>query len=182
MFQSKENDTQEKTVIDTTKDYHKETFIYENKNDSWEAEVYIGKGDTIVNQEKYYKSGILDSTKSTFYNLKLNYSENNDSIANGNITLNLPKAGEKLKLTGQEIQFSYIQSENDSIYFKEVKTDKNNIAFEYKKFKDDQLEGVLWILRTFRHIPDNDSLLFTNQIMLIDNKIYTNNPFIGMDL
>ena len=184
--QTAENTTEEISALitkkDTTKLYQKIKIIYgeENKN-SEEYEGYVSKeNDTIWNQWKFYKNGIIDSSKSKFYQLKIEGNKN-ESILKGIISFYSPGDSIKqVKIHSRKVTFTYLQKENDSLIFKEIQTDKNIIEFDYRDYNNLTFVGYISDLR-FVKIDSLPEKLFVNRnYFAIDTEISTNNTFVEL--
>ena len=167
---------------DTTKLYQKIKIIYgeENKN-SEEYEGYVSKkNDTIWNQWKFYKNGIIDSSRSKFYQLKIEGNKS-DSILKGIVSFYSPGDSiQQAKIDSRKVSFTYLQKENDSLIFKEIQTDKNIIEFEYKNYNNLTFVGYISDLR-FVKIDSLPEKLFVNRnYFALDTEISTNNYFVEL--
>ena len=171
-----------KTEFDTTKLYRKITITYGNENKiTEEYEVYVSKKkDTFWNQWKFYKNGVIDSLKSKFYDLKVEGNKN-DSILKGIISFYSPADSiPKSKISSREVTFLYLQRVNDSLIFKEIKTNKNVIHFDYMDFENLSFVGYISDLRFFETDSLTEKLLLNRNHFAIDSKISTNNPFVEL--
>lgn len=169
-------------VRDTTKTYERMGFLYHISEDTKEEhETYISKnGDTIPNQFKVYVNDTLDRANSLFYELEFDKTRNNnDSIVTGNLFVNIPKQDDSLKLLKKYIWFYYLQRENDSVVLKNMESFENDFDFEYKKLGNFDLVGVMTIYQEFETLRDSDSIWIREYSLAIDNKIFTDNPFVG---
>jgi len=184
--QTIENTTEEieglRIKQDTTKLYQKIKIIYgeENKN-SEEYEGYVSKkNDTIWNQWKFYKNGIIDSSRSKFYQLKIEGNKS-DSILKGIVSFYSPGDSiQQAKIDSRKVSFTYLQKENDSLIFKEIQTDKNIIEFEYKNYNNLTFVGYISDLR-FVKIDSLPEKLFVNRnYFALDTEISTNNYFVEL--
>src|SRR5690606_12250830 len=101
---------------DTTKLYQKisDKYLDENKITSV-YEFYVSKKkDTFWNQWRYYKNGVIDSSKSKFYEFEIGGNKN-DSILNGRISFFSPADSiPKSKINSRNVTFIYLQKENRS--------------------------------------------------------------------
>lgn len=167
---------------DTTKFYHKIKIIYgEEKKNSKEFEGYVSKGkDTIWNEWRIYKDGIIDSLKSKFYELKIE-GNRRDSIFKG--VISFYSAGDSIpqsKIDLREVLFIYLQRENDSVILKEIKTDKNVIQFDYKDFDNMSFVGYISDMRFVKIDSLPEKLLVNRNYFAIDSENSTNNTFIEL--
>lgn len=167
---------------DTTKLYHKIKIIYgEEKKNSKEFEGYVSKGkDTIWNEWRIYKDGIIDSLKSKFYELKIE-GNRRDSIFKG--VISFYSAGDSIpqsKIDLREVLFIYLQRENDSVILKEIKTDKNVIQFDYKDFDNMSFVGYISDMRFVKIDSLPEKLLVNRNYFAIDSENSTNNTFIEL--
>lgn len=168
--------------IDTTKLYQKIGFSYGNENDiTEEYEVYVSKKkDTFWNQWKFYNYGILDSTKSTFYTLKVE-GKHIDSIFKGVISFFSPADSiPNSKIHSREVHFVYLQNIKDSIVYKEIKSNKNVINFDYKNYENLSFVGFISDIRFFKMDSIPEKLLLNQNEFAIDSEISTNNPFVDL--
>lgn len=146
-----------------------------------EIEIYISdKNDTIINQYKYYPNGILDTTKSRFYNLSVSKTKTKN-LYHGEI--NFISFINKFKISRNEkysLEFWYWQVTNDSTFITTTKfNQKNNISFNYFNVVDDNLSGII-ILTAENDTIENgkEKIRIRNLEMLVDNKTQTNNVFL----
>lgn len=168
---------------DTTKLYQKISLVYGVENiDSEEYEVYVSKKkDTFWNQWKFYKNGVIDSSKSKFYDLKVSGIKG-DSILKGKLSFYSPADSiPQSKISGREVTFLYLQREHDSLIFKEIKTNKNVINFEYKDLDSLKFVGYISDIRFFEidSLP-KDELLLNRNFFAVDSEVSTNNPFVEL--
>ena len=174
--------TENRPKIDTTKLYQKISIVYgENNNIYEEYEVYVSKKkDSFWNQSKFYKNGVIDSTKSKFYDLKVEGNEN-DSILKGIISFYSPADSiPESKISSRDVTFLYLQRENDSLFFKEIKTNKNVIHFDYKDLDSLKFVGYISDLRFIKIDSVPEKLLLNRNFFAIDSEISTNNPFVEL--
>jgi hypothetical protein len=168
---------------DTTKLYQKIRIVYGEENiNSEEYEAYVSKKkDTFWNQWKFYKNGVIDSSKSKFYDLKVDGIKG-DSILKGTISFYSPADSiPQSKISSRDVTFLYLQRENDSLIFKEIKTNKNVIHFEYKDLDSLKFVGYISDLRFFEidSLP-NDELLLNRNFFAVDSEVSTNNTFVEL--
>jgi hypothetical protein len=167
---------------DTTKLYQKVKIIYgEEKKNSKEFEGYVSKEkDTIWNEWKIYKNGIIDSLKSKFYELKIEGNKG-DSVFKGIISFYSPGDSiRQAKIDSRKVSFTYLQEENDSLIFKEIQTDQNIIEFEYKDFDNLSFVGYISDLRFVKIDSLPEKLLVNRNYFAIDSEASTNNTFIEL--
>ncbi len=168
--------------VDSAKLYQKISIVYEDeKNISEEYEVYVSKkNDSIWNQWKIYKNGVLDSSKSKFYNLNIEGNKN-DSLLKGTISFYSPADSiPTAKISSREVTFIYLQRINDSLIFKEIKTDKNIIHFDYKDFDSLSFVGYISDLRFIEMDSVPEKLLLNRNFFAIDSEVFTNNNFVEL--
>jgi hypothetical protein len=180
------NDTQENNYNDgyTGKYCYKRLFINYNYPDSIteEIETYISKNnDTVVNQIKYYKKGILDSTNSCFYNINLIQSNKPDTYKGtfhyySNLDSD-PKNIDSKKL----FKLAINQKTKDSIYTQlfEINGLGNKIEFELINYKSNQLVATMSEFRVLK-IDNSDRVRIAVTELGVDNKLETCN--VGLQL
>ena len=146
-----------------------------------DIEYYINaKNDTVINQIKIYKKGIIDTLSSHFYDLWLTPLTNGKS--KGNITFH--SSTDTIIKKTRELEFGFAQSSGDSIYFKTFKViNKKSISFEYGNFRNNTFMGYLYevISIPLDSIPNEERkvrLIFSNT--MVDNKVFTSNPYFGV--
>jgi hypothetical protein len=144
-------------------------------------EYYISsKTDTIFNQTKVYKNGILDTLKSEFYELEI-YKTKKPNLYKGKIILH--SRFDKLQINDmnkRKLQFLYLEF-NDSLNLKSVTTKSSNqLEFEFINTKNNHLTGVL-IQDVFRDtLINNEKLLnYGKTRLLVDTNNETDNLFIS---
>ena len=170
------------TKQDTTKLFQKIKIIYgEEKRNSEEYEGYVSKEkDTFWNQWKFYKNGSIDSTKSKFYNLNVE-GKKGDSILKGMISFYSPADSiPKSKVDSRNVTFLYLQRENDSLIFKEIKSDQNVIYFDYKDLDSLKFIGYISDLRYIKIDSMPEKLLLSRNYFAIDSEVSTNNTFVEL--
>ena len=170
------------TELDTTKLYQKINISYGNKNDiTEEYEVYISKKkDSFWNQWKFYKKGVIDSSKSKFYNLKVEGNKN-DSILKGTISFFSPADSiPDSKISSRDVTFIYLQKDNDSLILKEIKSNKNVIYFDYKDFENLSFVGYISDLRFIKIDSFPEKLLLNRNFFAVDSEVSTNNTFVEL--
>lgn len=166
---------------DTTKQYYKIGLLNNlGSNKIEEIEAYVSKNkDTIVNQYRFYNNGVLDSTKSKFFELVI--SGPKDSIMNGRIHFYSPRDTlPKEYVYQRNVSFRYIQMENDTLVIKEIDTDTNFIAFPYKNFWNFTFIGYVSDLRFINKEGNVDSVDVNWEKFAIDNKNFTNNIYVEL--
>lgn len=165
--------------IDTTKLYQKIGWQQIDEDVSQEVEAYVSKkNDTLINQYKTYKKGVLDSSLSKFYELKIEGYK--DSLIQGEIRFFSPRDSMPLnQVESREVTFIYLQRENDSLVFKEIKTDTNFIKFPYRNFDDYTFVGFISDYR-FITTTSSDSLLLNRNLFAIDSEASTDNTFVEL--
>ena len=139
-----------KTKTDTTKRYQRITIQQGNENElTAEFEAYVTKEhDTFWNISKYYKNGVIDSSRSSFFTYKIDRQKETDSIFKGEIKFFSPADSiPDSRIDSRNVTFVYLQKEKDSVYVKEIYTDKNTIEFEYKNYENYSFEGHIMDLR-----------------------------------
>ena len=167
--------------IDTTKKYYKIGLMNNfGNNKIEEIEAYVSRNnDTIINQYKIYNNGVLDSTKSKFFELVI--SGPKDSIMNGRIHFYSPRDTlPKEYIYQRNVSFRYIQMESDSLVIKEIDTDTNFIAFPYKNFWNFTFIGYISDLRFINKEGNVDSVDVNWEKFAIDNKKFTNNIYVEL--
>lgn len=166
---------------DSTKQYQLVGWIYSfGNNKIEEIQAYISiNNDTIINQYKYFNNGVLDSSKSKFFNLVI--SGPKDSIMEGHINFFSPRdTVSQNDIYERDVSFTYLQIENDSLVFKEIKTDTNSITFPYKNFRDFTIMGYLSDLRFIKIKNTKDSLEVNKVSFAVDNKKFTENTYVEL--
>ncbi len=175
-----ENFIPENTPIDTTKLYQKIGWKGQiDKDLSQEIEAYVSKkNDTLINQYKTYRKGVLDSSLSKFYELKIEGYK--DSLIQGEIRFFSPRDSTPLnQVESREVTFIYLQRENDSLVVKEIKTDTNFIKFPYRNYDDYTFVGFISDYR-FITSTSSDSLLLNRNLFAIDSEASTDNKFVEL--
>src|SRR5690606_11560487 len=86
----------------------------------------------------------------------------------------------KSKINSRHVTFIYLQKENDSLIFKEIKTDKNVIHFDYKNFDNLSFVGYISDYRFIEIDSMPEKFLLNRNDFAIDSEISTNNPFIEL--
>jgi hypothetical protein len=171
-----------RTEQDTSKLFQKIRLVYGEENKSWEEyEAYVSKKkDTFWNQWTFYKNGIIDSSKSKFYKLKIEGNKN-DSILKGEISFYSPADSiPNSRIDSRKISLNYVQKENDSLVIKEIKTDKNIIYFDYKDYENLSFVGYISDLRFIKIDSMPEKLLLNRNYFAIDTEISTNNYFVEL--
>lgn len=144
-------------------------------------EYYISsKTDTIFNQTKVFKNGILDTLKSEFYELEI-YKTKKPNLYKGKIILH--SRFDKLQINDmnkRKLQFLYLEF-NDSLNLRSVSSKSSNqLEFEFINTKNNHLTGVL-IQDVFRDtLINNEKLLnYGKTRILVDTDNETDNLFIS---
>ena len=167
---------------DTTKLYQKINIVYGEENtNSEEYEVYISKKkDTFWNQWKFYKNGVIDSSKSKFYDLKVEGIEG-DSILKGTISFYSPADSiPDSNIHSREVNFVYLQKINDSLIYKEIRSNKSVINFDYQNYENFSFVGFIEDIRFFYKDSVPEELLLNRNDFAIDTEISTDNPFVDL--
>lgn len=151
----------------------------ENPQES--IEYYVSpKTDTIFNQMKVYKNGILDTLRSEFYELEV-FKTDKPNFYKGKIILHT--RFDKLKLNKEnkrKLEFLYLEFK-DSLIVSSTKSESSNILeFGFMNTKDNNLTGVL-IQDVFRDtiINGKTMLNYGKARILVDTKNETDNLFIS---
>ena len=176
-----ENTNENIIEIDTSKMYQRINIpYYENDELIGENEAYVSKKkDTFWNTWKFYKNGVIDSSKSKFFDFKISGNKK-DSILKGIVSIYSPADSiPKSQIDSRQITFVYLQKENDSLIFKEITTDKSTIEFDYKNFENYSFEGHITHLRFIKIDSTPDKLLLNRNYFTIDTKVSTNNVYVG---
>lgn len=141
-------------------------------------EVYVSdRSDTIFNQMKRVKDGELDLSASKFYILDLKDGEN-DSIMKGSIRIFSPDDTiPTSRLQERHVILKYLQRVQDTIEWKEIETDSNNIEFDFTPFNDRKFMGFVADYRYFK-VDSSDNYLLIKNFYAIDTEDETENPFI----
>ncbi|WP_203296747.1 hypothetical protein [Luteirhabdus pelagi] len=125
-----------------------------------------------------FSNNILDTTRSTFYDLKTEYLK--DSTIKGSIELFLEDDYKiKSPLIEKEIQLNFAQNFNGKRKIVEFENKNSNyVDFEFKN-NSDTLIGLVVIHRQFDTIINNEEMVrFIETMFPVDNKIKTDNVFI----
>ncbi|MCL7755163.1 hypothetical protein, partial [Polaribacter sp. Z022] len=171
-----------KMEIDTSKRYQRITIQQTNGNElTAEFEAYVTKKkDTFWNTWKHYKNGVIDSTKSSFFTFKIEGNKN-DSIMRGKVSFFSPADSiPESRINSRKVTFVYLQKEKDSVYVKEIYTDKNTIEFDYKNYENYSFEGHIMDLRFIKMDSIPDKLLLNRNYFTIDTKVWTDNTFVDL--
>ena len=166
--------------IDSTKLYQKIGWINQiDKNTKEDVEAYVSKkSDTIINQFKVYKNGVIDSSMSKFYELKIEGYK--DSIIQGEIRFFSPKDSTSSdRIEKRDVIFYYLQRESDSLLIKEIKTDTNYIKFPYRNFDNYSFVGFISDYRWIT-VDTSDAYLLNRNLFAIDSEVSTNNKFVDL--
>ena len=169
--------------IDTSKIYQKRSFTYRiGNNEKLIEELYITKDkDTFLNQYKFYYKNKIDTSRSKFYDLKVEGYEN-DSVLKGTIKFFSPRDTVPLdKIYDRWVTFGFLQGNKDSLWFKEIETDTNVIHFNYVNFDSLTFSGYISDFRFIENdtIPSN-KLILNRIYFAIDSEVSTNNAFIEL--
>jgi len=141
-----------------------------------EVELYIDKmNDTIGNQVFAYKEKILDSSRSLFYDLKLNRVENSNEY-DGIITyyFNSNREGNLI-----DFNFVIISKTDEKTVFLDFTSAENENQIKFKYFSiDDTIIGHIHARHAMDTIVDGeDRIRFREIFISVDNYSKTNNPF-----
>lgn len=162
--------------------------IYERfwfSNPSLEApdfsvENYVSNvGDTIENQFKRYKNGVVDTLKSEFYDLEI-YDTDKPNIYKGIITLHTRfdtlQINEK---NTRRLQFMFDEFGDSISLGSVISKTSNRLEFEFKNVISEHLTGVL-IQDVFRDtvIDGEDMVNYGKTRILVDTRGITDNTFI----
>lgn len=171
------------SFVDTSKIYQKRSFTYQIGNEEkLIEELYITKDkDTFLNQYKFYYKNEIDTSRSKFYDLKVEGYEN-DSVLKGTIKFYSPRDTVPLdKINQRWVTFGFLQGDKDSLWFKEIETDTNVIHFDYVNFDSLTFSGYISDFRFIENdtIPSN-KLILNRVYFAIDSKVSTNNAFVEL--
>ncbi len=125
-----------------------------------------------------FKNNKLDTTQSTFYDLKADFLK--DSTLRGSLKVYLEDDIKiKSPLIQKEIKLSFAQNYNNKREIVEFKSvNSNYIDFEFKN-NSDTLMGLLILHRQFDTIVDDEEMVrFIETMIPVDNKVQTDNVFI----
>nr|WP_298924633.1 hypothetical protein [uncultured Allomuricauda sp.] len=164
--------------------YDKKWIRYEDENGitTHELELYISEfGDTLNWSQRIYKNGVLDLTKSNFYDFEAKMAK--DSIIKGRITLHL-ELDHSIEdpLSEKELTVDFVNQLNgkkDVITFKSK--NQNYVDFEFKN-DNDTIIGLLTEYRQIELLKSPDSVRMIWSKLPIDSKPKTDNIFIHFDL
>ena len=153
------------------------TYEYPNNN-SEKVEVYVSKeNDTINNQIKFLKNGIIDSIQSRFFEITLEKSKKVDTY-NGTFHYysehdSNPKNIEKER----RLRLSIFQKSRDSSYYQKFESKgSNKVEFELVNYESDQLIGIMWEMRFIqKDVESKDMAQVIETHLAVDNKPTTNN-------
>lgn len=159
------------------------TYEYPNKFKE-KVEVYISKeNDTIINQVINLKNGIIDSTKSRFFEFNLVKSEKPDTY-NGIFKYYSDYDSNPNNVNKEKtLSLSIFQKSRDSSYFQRFESKASNqVEFELVNYESDQLVGIMSERRFIQFFDKNgkDMLNFITTEMAVDNKLKTHN--IGIEI
>ena len=158
------------------------TYEYPNKV-SEKVEVYISKDeDTINNQTKFLNNGIIDSTKSRFFDFSLIKSEKPDTYNGVFHYYSEHDSNPKNVNKEKTLSLSIFQKSRDSSYFQKFESKASNkVEFELVNYESDQLVGIMWEMRFIQQNVDGKDMLNVIETHLaVDNKPKTHN--IGIDI
>ncbi|RBA29275.1 hypothetical protein [Flavobacterium tibetense] len=161
--------------------YRREYLKLHYTDSSVDYEIYVSKdNDTISNQYRKYKNGVLDSLNSVFYNLKITKT-NKPNIYKGTITLYSKYKNLKLDENNQrEFEFGYCIQTKDSIDIVYLNSkSETTFEFEFENYYNNKLQGVLYQLVQRDTIVNNEEMVNINTInILVDNDTITDNLFL----
>ena len=181
--ENKTKNKSENTIeIDTSKMFQRVSIpYYDNNKIVEEYEAYISKKkDTFWNTWKFYKNGIIDSSRSKFFTFRITENKK-DSIMKGKISIYSPADSiPKSKISSRKITLVFLQKENDSIITKEIKSEISTIEFDYKNFENYGFEGFVMDLRSFKLDSTPEKLLLNRNYFALDTKLSTNNVFVEL--
>ncbi|WP_197055459.1 hypothetical protein [Gillisia sp. Hel_I_29] len=146
--------------------------------DRLETEVYIfPNGDSIQNQYKKFKNGILDTLNSNYYKFgKLKF---DDTIRK--VDLDFYSCYDTLKkFNSRKIELTIFHKNKDSSYSKTYSpiSGYNHFIFDYIDFDDENICGIIWeSIQIDTIIKGENKMRLLEQIMLVDNKSPSSNPF-----
>ena len=153
-------------------------YVDEGGNTTHELELYISElGDTLNWSQKVYSNGVLDFTKSNFYDFEAKMAK--DSVIKGRITLHLElDYSIEDPITEKEMTVDFLNKLNgkeDIITFKSK--NQNYVDFEFKNDND----TIIGVLTEYRKIdllksPDSTRLIWSK--LPIDSESQTDNLFI----
>lgn len=171
------------SFVDTSKIYQKRSFTYQIGNEEkLIKEFYITKDkDTFLNQYKFYYRNEIDTSRSKFYDLKVE-GYKNDSVLKGTIKFYSPRDTVPLnKINQRWVTFGFLQGNRDSLWFKEIETDTNVIHFDYVSFDSLTFSGYISDFRFIENdtIPSN-KLILNRVYFAIDSEVSTNNAFVEL--
>lgn len=155
---------------------------YEDPSIVDEVEAYIDENkDTFYNQHFRYQNGIIDSTSSYFYDLKLGEPTPNDSIFKGSLIIHSP-SNHKAKYThnSSEYTFTFVDQKNDSVYLSDTLSYHHIIDFEYKPVDTLPFFGYVNVIRFFDIDSLPDQLQLIQFEMAVDTETNTDNPFVPL--
>ncbi len=167
---------------DTTKRYYKVRLMHDYKDNQIEIiDAYVNrkKKDTIMNEFRYFNNGILDSSKSKFFDLIITGPK--DSIMEGRVHFYSPRDTlPRTSIYQRNVSFRYIQEENNCVVVKEIETDTNYIKFPYKNFRNFTFMGYISDIRFIYKENTTDSVDVNFAKFAIDNKLTTDNVYIDL--
>ncbi len=167
--------------IDSTKTFQKIGFIKNYGNYKIEEiEAYVNKQkDTFINQYRFYNNGILDSSKSKFFEFELTGPK--DSILTGKLQFYSPNDSLPLdKIHQRNVSFHYIQMKNDSLVFEKIEGITNIIKFPYSNYENFTFVGYVADLRFINMDSTNDSLILSSIRFAIDTEKSTDNMYVEL--
>ena len=173
------NGKKEKNKLNSKIEYEfeREMIMYDFGNGSTEkVELYIDKlNDTIGNQYFAYNNGIIDNSKSLFYELSI------EKIKNSNDYSGIIKYHFNPNKEGKLVGFTFTvitktEGKTDFVSFKNYDKIKNQLEFKFKN-NSDTLIGHIHSQHTMDIKNNEDKLRFREISISVDNYTKTNNPF-----
>jgi hypothetical protein len=159
------------------------TYEYPN-NFKEKVEVYISKeNDTIVNQVINLKNGIIDSTKSRFFEFNLVKSEKPDTYRGIFKYYSDYDSNPNNVNKEKTLSLSIFQKSRDSSYYQKFESRASNeVEFELVNYEGDQLVGIMSELRFIQFFDENGKNMLSVKTteLAVDNKPKTNN--IGIEI
>lgn len=153
------------------------TYQYPNNKEE-KVEVYLTKEkDTLFNQFNTYYNGILDSSKSRFYEVNLIKSKNKDTYKGTLRYFSEHESNPKNIHEKKSLTLSIFQKSRDSFYFQSFESiASNRIQFELINYKDNQLAGILTEIRVIENERAGKDMVDVIRTQIpIDNKRQTHN-------
>jgi len=142
-----------------------------------EIEVYISKNnDTIDNQIKYYKKGVLDSTNSLFYKIELEESNKPGTYKGTFHYYSYLDSDPKNIDAKKTLRLAIDQKNRDSMYTQsfQINGSGNKIEFELINYKNNQLVATVNEFRVLE-IDNSDRVSIIITELAVDNKLKTCN-------